>query len=486
MVCSLIMASPDYYNDSFEVDAEVEAEPVELSPGLKIVLDDDDALLLREEFNQLGRNDDYQDGHDESNSILPTAGENKNDKIMSDGLDGRPRNKKKKKLKTVNSHNNNNNESDEIQRLHNIIKDLNIKIQSLMNDKKGLEQVSRYQSRQLLEYDKIKKNKEGNIMNTEGQINVLLERVHRLNDKWEDSRKKIKILENKNEVLSRELGKYSTNKQFLMNFVSGQPNSVEKSIELDDYDGIYDDIPIKNSPRVIIPYVNQVVSNTSIKVSKKPIKKSYNSIDNKSHVTEIKQRSNGIQSKDSNLLINKQRSIDDVVSGIGEVSSIIFSDFDRLDEYPVTVAKMQKGMRIQRLRFSNEINILKKEVNKLQHENSILQQELKTRENESRLQLIQVKELRQVCENLAEGNRRLLVASEVYAEPKPAIQMRFQQPHPPVSRQGSNNSIRRNSNSYPKSAIISDNIEVDMNRGDELDNIPNDAFTFFITEEEND
>ena len=55
-------------------------------------------------------------------------------------------------------------------------------------------------------------------MNTEGQINVLLERVRRLSDKWEDSRKKIKILENKNEVLSRELGKYSTNKQ-LANFL---------------------------------------------------------------------------------------------------------------------------------------------------------------------------------------------------------------------------------------------------------------------------
>ena len=479
------MASPGYYNDSFEVDAEVEAEPGDLSPGMKIVLDDDDELLLREEFTQLVQNEDYQSGYVETNNALPTALKNKDEEEISEGLDRRPRNKFKKL--EIDYHNNNI-ESQEIRRLHNIIYDLNIKIQSVMNEKKGLEKVNRYQSRQLLEYDKIKKNKEGNIMNTEGQINVLLERVRRLSDKWEDSRKKIKILENKNEVLSRELGKYSTNKQFLTNFVSGQPDSVGKYSLLDDYDGGggYDAVPVKNSPREIIPYVNKVVSNTSIKVSKKPIKNNSDPIKTASFIAEKKQKSNGIQSKDSNLLISQQRSIDDVVSGIGEVSSILFSDFDRLDEYPVTVAKMQKGMRIQRLRFSHEINVLKKEVNKLHHENSILQQELKARESESRLQLIQVKELRQVCENLAEGNRRLLVASEVYAEPKAAIQMRFQQPHPPVSRQGSNNSIRRNSNSQPKSAVISDNFELDVNIEHEVDNIPNDTFTFFITEEGND
>jgi hypothetical protein len=477
------MASPDYYNDSFEVDAAGE-EQIELPLGIKLDLDNDDELLLQEELNQLDQNTDYQDDYDENNYILPGISNYNNNEEINEDLDRMPRRRNKKKTKGPINQNYNNNESEEIQRLHSIIKNQTVKIRSLTNDKKGLEKVTRYQSRQLMEYDKIKKNSEGNIMTTEGQINVLLERVRRLNDKWEDSRNKIKILENKNEMLNRELGKFNTNKKFLMNYVSGKSNQVEESIILDDYDGAYDNIPVKKTSKGIIPQTNQNASDTSVKASKISIKNSSNPIESSSVSVGRKQKNGGIQSKDSKSLLNKQRSIDDVVSGIGEVSSILFSDFDRLDEYPVTVAKMQKGMRIQRLRFTNEINILKKELSKLQHENGILQQELKSRENESRLQLIQVKELRQVCEDLAEGNRRLLVASEVYAEPKPVINMRFQQPHPPISRQASNNSIRRNSNSNPKSAVIIDNPEIYLNV-EESNISPNDAFTFFITEEGN-
>ena len=157
------MASPDYYNDSFEVDAAGE-EQIELPLGIKLDLDNDDELLLQEELNQLDQNTDYQDDYDENNYILPGISNYNNNEEINEDLDRMPRRRNKKKTKGPINQNYNNNESEEIQRLHSIIKNQTVKIRSLTNDKKGLEKVTRYQSRQLMEYDKIKKNSEGNIM----------------------------------------------------------------------------------------------------------------------------------------------------------------------------------------------------------------------------------------------------------------------------------------------------------------------------------
>ena len=85
------------------------------------------------------------------------------------------------------------------------------------------------------------------------------------------------------------------------------------------------------------------------------------------------------------------------------------------------------GLGVQKKGYTLQIKDLTHELKESRENEQRLEQLLDERERHARAQVIAVKQLRQTCEELEEGNNRLMLASDVYSRPVQPAQP--EQPH---------------------------------------------------------
>jgi hypothetical protein len=92
-----------------------------------------------------------------------------------------------------------------------------------------------------------------------------------------------------------------------------------------------------------------------------------------------------------------------------------------------TVAQLQRSLGVQKKGYVRQIKDLTHELKESRENEQRLEQLLDERERHARAQVVAVKQLRRTCQELEEGNNRLMLASDVYS--RPVQQALPEQPH---------------------------------------------------------
>ena len=111
----------------------------------------------------------------------------------------------------------------------------------------------------------------------------------------------------------------------------------------------------------------------------------------------------------------------------GSLSKVSMAGKDPEDKLRRTVAQLQRSLGVQKKGYTLQIKDLTHELKESRENEQRLEQLLDERERHARAQVIAVKQLRQTCEELEEGNNRLMLASDVYSRPVQPAQP--EQPH---------------------------------------------------------
>lgn len=82
-----------------------------------------------------------------------------------------------------------------------------------------------------------------------------------------------------------------------------------------------------------------------------------------------------------------------------------------------SVAQLKRSLTVQKKGLTKEIRDLNQELKDSRQNEERLEQLLDERERHARAQVLAVKQLRQTCEELEEGNDRLMMASDIYSRP---------------------------------------------------------------------
>ena len=82
-----------------------------------------------------------------------------------------------------------------------------------------------------------------------------------------------------------------------------------------------------------------------------------------------------------------------------------------------SVTQLKRSLAVQRKGFTKEIRDLQHELKESRQNEERLEKLLDERERHAHAQVLAVKQLRQTCEELEEGNNRLMLASDIYSRP---------------------------------------------------------------------
>ena len=94
----------------------------------------------------------------------------------------------------------------------------------------------------------------------------------------------------------------------------------------------------------------------------------------------------------------------------------VFNDTRSDENLRVTIARLQKSLVVQRAGFQSEIFSLRADCERMVVHQEALEGELAERERQARAQLLNLRQLKKSYEELSEGNRQLMLASEIYAQ----------------------------------------------------------------------
>lgn len=96
------------------------------------------------------------------------------------------------------------------------------------------------------------------------------------------------------------------------------------------------------------------------------------------------------------------------------------------------VQLLQRNLKSQKIMSSKEIAQLQQELAAARQERDGLQEEVASRERECRVHLLKIKQLRQICTNLEDGNKKLAAASGAFAQQAAPSRPQPQQPRSPI------------------------------------------------------
>jgi len=98
------------------------------------------------------------------------------------------------------------------------------------------------------------------------------------------------------------------------------------------------------------------------------------------------------------------------------------------DDASPLVRILQRNLKSQKIVSSKEIAQLQHSLAAVRVERDGLQEEVCARERECRVHVLKIKQLRQICANLEDGNRKLAIASGAFASHEVVVPRRPQPP----------------------------------------------------------
>ena len=327
----------------------------------------------------------------------------------------------------------------ELDKMRDIISQQDRLIKKLKNDNYGLSLVTRNQAR-LLAKEEVEEDP--NSSSNEAHIKILVERVRRLGNHLSTSKTTEKKAVEECEGFKKLYSKYRSKSEQQEKIIAELSHKLEqKSVsELSQSVLSNNDGPSKriDNPLKSKRFLDNNYNNPRNPPIESALELELSEIANNENANESK-RSNSASisaSKDQPKTPRIQKSAD--------------------DNY--VIEKLHKAIRVQRVSFTNEMNNLKGQITTLKNDNSKLREELEEREKESRMHVIQIRQLRKKYDDLLEGNNRLKVASNVYSSMEEKIQIPVPNPKPPSVPSTRNSSFRKsNPNHHRAPPLHSDN-----------------------------
>ena len=283
----------------------------------------------------------------------------------------------------------------ELVRLRSVVDQQGKRIKGLEADKRALESRMRHQAHKLQEaeagVEKLKEYGNNSSMSSERQIEILLERVRRLTTQVKQLREQGKEKDARLKAQGQKVQKLKAyiETHFKQLLKGKQPPSV---IQDSIVSGAYhheDDHSLMDGGSMFTADAN---------------------VEGLSELQALRHQLDQLD-KDSSPLsgTGKQHGGDDVLaSANGKDVEVILRR---------SVAQLKRSLMVQKKGFTKEVRDLNQELKECRQNEERLEQLLDERERHAHAQVLAVKQLRQTCEELEEGNSRLMMASDIYSRP---------------------------------------------------------------------